>query len=212
LPRPKKDNLPKSQSLLEKVQSELKIEQSYSSLILGLLIVLVVGVLTFNYFKQNQPEVGPSQQAASENEEVKDVEPDNLPGKYIVKEGDTLFTIAQTYYSNGYLFNKIAEANKLANVDIIEVGQSLEIPKAEDTEVAQTAEDNNDEGTGGAVNQTIWGEKIEGDTYTVAEGDWLSTIAGRAYGDVMAYEKIAQANNIVNPDLIEPGTILTLPR
>jgi 5'-nucleotidase / UDP-sugar diphosphatase len=67
-------------------------------------------------------------------------------------------------------------------------------------------------GTGGAENQTIWGEKITGDTYTVQAGDWLSTIAGRAYGDILQYQKIAEANNITNPDVIEVGTVLKLPR
>ena len=37
-------------------------------------------------------------------------------------------------------------------------------------------------------------------------------VAGRAYGDVMAFDKIVKANNIQNPDLIEPGTVLSIPR
>jgi len=53
---------------------------------------------------------------------------------------------------------------------------------------------------------------ITGDTYTVIEGDWLSTIAGRAYGDIYAFDKIAQANNIRNPDILEPGMVLKIPR
>ena len=64
----------------------------------------------------------------------------------------------------------------------------------------------------GGGNTTVWGEKIAGDTYTVTDGDWLSTIAARAYGDVYAYQKIAVANNISNPDLILPGQVLKLPR
>lgn len=198
-----------NQSLLQKLQSELQLNQSYLSLVLGLLIVLVAGILVFNYFQKTQPSLGPSQQTVTENNQ-KDVSPENLPGKYTVKEGDTLFTIAQAYYSDGYKFSKIAETNKLANADLLEIGQVLEIPKLEEAQAQATVASN--EGTGGATNSTIWGDKIEGDTYTVVEGDWLSKIAGRAYGDVMAFEKIAQANNISNPDLIEPGTVLKIPR
>lgn len=190
-----------SQSILQRLQAELKIDQSYLSLVLGLLIVLVAGILVFNYFKKTTSELGPAQQTVAETQA--DVTPENLPGKYTVKEGDTLFTIAQAYYKDGYQYTKISESNKLTNPDVITAGQVLEIPK---NEAASSL------GTGGATNSTIWGDKIEGDTYTVAEGDWLSTIAGRAYGDIMAFEKIAKANNITNPNIIEPGTVLKLPR
>lgn len=187
-----------AQSLLQKVQKEIQPSQSYLSLILGLAIVIVAGVLVFNFFKRSEPSLGPSQKTVSE-ESAPDVKPENLPGKYTVKEGDTLFSIAQTYYNDGYQYPKIAEANKLASADSLNTGQVLEIPKLP-------------EGIGGATNLTIWGEKITGDTYTIVEGDWLSTIAGRAYGDIMAYPKIAEANKITNPDLIEPGQTLKIPR
>ncbi|MDO8639022.1 MAG: LysM peptidoglycan-binding domain-containing protein [Candidatus Daviesbacteria bacterium] len=191
-----------SVSLLQRFKSQMDDDQSYLTLIMGLLIVLIAGVLVFNYFKQNKPDLGSSAQT-----EQIDVSPNDLPGKYTVKENDTLFSIAQTYYNDGYKFTSIAEENKLTNVDSIEAGQVLEIPKLEASETASI-----DNGTGGAIDQTIWGEKVEEDTYTVVEGDWLSKIAGRAYGDVMAFDKIAKANNIADPNIIEPGTVLQIPR
>lgn len=193
-------------SLIQKLQKELNLNQSYLSLFLGLLIVLVIGVLAFNYLKKNDAALGPAGQTAAENE-IADVKPENLPGKYTVKEGDTLFTIAETYYTDGYKFSELVKANKLTDENVIATGQVLEIPKLETAPAAQESL-----GTGGAVNQTIWGEKINGDTYTVVEGDWLSKIAGRAYGDVYAFEKIAKANNIADPNVIEPGTVLKIPR
>lgn len=193
-------------SLIQKLQSELELNQSYVSLILGLLIVLVIGILIFNYLKKGQSSLGPAQQTAVE-ETQKDAEPDELPGKYTVKEGDTLFTIAEKYYKDGYKYSQIAQANKINDVNVIEKGQVLDIPKLEESVAVKT-----ENGTGGAANQTIWGESITGNTYTVVEGDWLSKIAGRAYGDIMAYEKIAKASSIANPDLIEPGTLITIPR
>lgn len=188
-----------AQSLLQRVQKEIKPNQSYLSLVLGLLIVIVAGILIFNFFKGSEPSLGPSQKTVSEGEGTPDVKPDNLPGKYTVKEGDTLFSIAEEYYSDGYQYPRIAEASKLASADTLNTGQVLEIPKLP-------------EGIGGATNLTIWGEKITGDTYTVAEGDWLSTIAGRAYGDPMAFQKIAEANKIADPNVIEPGQTLKIPR
>lgn len=180
---------------LERVEKELQTNQSKVSMVLGALIILVIGILVFNYFNKPKADLGPAQQTqATQTEE----------NKYTVNAGDTLFTIADKYYQNGYSYTEIATANNLTNADQIEVGQVLEIPKL-DKSITQ------DLGTGGG-NTTIWGPRIEGDKYTIVEGDWLSTIAGRAYGDIMAFDKIAKANNIQNPDIIEPGTVLTIPR
>ena len=205
-----------STTYLEKLEDEIKSNNSPFSLVLGALIVIVVGVLVFNFFNQRNQDLGP----ASQTDQAGDVSPDKLPGKYTVKEGDTLFTIAEHYYKDGYKFEEVAKANKLADVNNLMVGQVLEIPKVEAVAEAPEAkasvapavsEETASQGTGGG-DSTVWGPKITGDTYTVVEGDWLSTISARAYGDVMAYNKIAVANNIPNPDLIEPGQVLKLPR
>ncbi|MDO8573283.1 MAG: LysM peptidoglycan-binding domain-containing protein [Candidatus Daviesbacteria bacterium] len=189
-----------SANYLEKLESGIESNQSKVSLVLGALIVLVIGVLIFNYFNRSKSDLGPAQQTSQETQQ--DVSPDQLPGKYTVKEGDTLFVIAEKYYTDGEKFSEIAIANNLTNADQIATGQVIELPKLTVQEPL---------GTGGG-NTTIWGEKIDGNTYTVVDGDWLSTIAGRAYGDIMAFDKIAKANNISNPDIIEPGTVLNLPR
>ena len=225
MPRTKKQV--SSKTYLDKLEDEIKSNNSPFSLILGALIVIVVGVLVFNFFNQRNQDLGP----ASQTDQAGDVSPDKLPGKYTVKEGDTLFTIAEHYYQDGYKFEEVAKANKLDDANNLSVGQVLEIPKVEAVAEASTtpapsespmaeaiaseapavAEDAANQGTGGG-DITIWGPKITEDTYTVVEGDWLSTISARAYGDVMAYSKIASANNIANPDLIEPGQVLKLPR
>jgi nucleoid-associated protein YgaU len=51
-------------------------------------------------------------------------------------------------------------------------------------------------------------------TYTVEPGDSLSKIAKREYGDAGKWQRIYAANrNIIsNPDLIQPGQVLTIPR
>jgi len=59
-------------------------------------------------------------------------------------------------------------------------------------------------------------------TYVVQKDDWLSKLADKFYGDILAYPAIALATNanritdasfaeIVNPDLIEPGWKLCIP-
>ncbi|MDI9916303.1 LysM peptidoglycan-binding domain-containing protein [Rhodococcus sp. IEGM 1379] len=48
-------------------------------------------------------------------------------------------------------------------------------------------------------------------TYTVEGGDTLWAIAERFYGDGNQYQRIADANGISNPDLINAGQVLTIP-
>ncbi|WP_078293935.1 LysM peptidoglycan-binding domain-containing protein [Mycobacterium sp. D16R24] len=48
-------------------------------------------------------------------------------------------------------------------------------------------------------------------TYTVVSGDTLWAIAERFYGDGNQYQKIADASGVANPDLIQPGQVLTIP-
>ncbi len=226
---------------LSRIETDIKSNQSRLSMILGGLIILVVGILIFNYFNKGTPSLGPAQQ--NEQQAEGDVSPDKLPGKYTVKEGDTLFLIAENYYKDGSKFEEIAKANNMTDVNAIVVGQVIVIPKLEQSEAmalptssptesptpsasaeptsapsaipSPTSSSNQnapvDLATGGS-NNTIWGSKIEGTTYTVQEGDWLSTIAARAYGDIFAYTKIAAANNISNPDYIVPGMVLKIQR
>lgn len=219
-PSKKENQLP---SYFSKLNEEPSSDQSKLSMVLGGLIILVVGILVFNYFNKNKDNLGPAQQT-----EQTDVSPENLPGKYTVKENDTLFTIAEKYYKDGYKYTEIAKTNNLTDVNAIEAGQVLEIPKlseqeamaspsespesAEVTEAPAMAPAQGGEVATGGADTTIWGPKIDGESYTVHEGDWLSTISARAYGDVYAYKKLAEANNIQNPDLIYPGQVIKIPR
>ena len=191
------------------IEGEIQSNQSRLNMILGALIILVVGILVFNYFNRSKSDLGPAQNTTIQ--ESPDVTLDKLPGKYTVKEDDTLFSIAEKYYNDGYKFSEIAKVNNISDPNTIEKGRVLEIPKLETAMATDKTPEPSPEPTV-TSDQTDWGPKITDNTYTVVEGDWLSTIAGRAYGDIYAYQKIAQANNIPNPDLIEPGQVLTIPR
>lgn len=48
-------------------------------------------------------------------------------------------------------------------------------------------------------------------TYTVVSGDTLWAIAEKFYGDGNRYPEIAAASGVPNPDLIQPGQVLTIP-
>jgi nucleoid-associated protein YgaU len=217
--------------------------RSVVNLVLGAAVLVVLGVVLFNFLssqKQTNQDLGPSQQ--TENTQTGDVAKENLPGKYTIKEGDTLFIIAQKYYDDGYKFSDLAKANKILDENNIQVGQVLDIPKLETAQASPTANsvaeasptteneateyatpapqaqapapaaDQSSLGTGGDPSQTAWGSRITTDTYTVVEGDWLSKIAGRSYGDIMQFSKIAQANNITDPNQIVVGMVIKIPR
>jgi hypothetical protein len=49
-------------------------------------------------------------------------------------------------------------------------------------------------------------------TYTVREGDTLSSIAGEVWHDPTLWRKIASANEILNPRSVKPGQQLILPK
>lgn len=215
----KKNNKVSSQttsSYWQNLENEVSNNQSRISMVLGGLIIFVVILLIFNFFNKNKSSLGPAQTTQDINQQ-QDVTPGNLPGKYTVKAGDTLFIIAQNYYKDGYKYTEIAKANNITDVNTIENGQIIEIPKLAET--VNPAPMPSTEPENPTVPKVVsapvtndFGPAITGNTYTVTEGDWLSTIAARAYGDIQAFTKLAQANNITNPDYITPGMVLTIPR
>lgn len=49
--------------------------------------------------------------------------------KYVVKKGDTLWSIAVRSYGDGYQFTKLKNSNSISNPDLILEGQDLKIPR-----------------------------------------------------------------------------------
>ena len=165
--------------------------ESYLSLALGALVVIVIGVLAFNAFKASTKKERPTEGEVTTGEETTAGEetPSMITHK-VVKE-ETLWLIAEKYFGSGYNWVDIATANNLSNPNYIEIDQELTIPKAE---------------------KRLPEQAISGETYTVVKGDSLWNIAIRAYGDGFAWTKIAQANNLANPNLIHAGNVFTIPR
>jgi LysM repeat protein len=110
---------------------------------------------------------------------------------YRVKWGDTLNKIAAQF---GVSIQSIISANNISNPDLIYADQILQIPDGSTTPTPQTPPPATPPSTGG--------------TYTVKTGDTLSAIA-RRFGTTVA--AIAQANNIINVNLIYIGQVLVIP-
>jgi nucleoid-associated protein YgaU len=168
---------------------------SYVSLALGLAVVLVVGMIAFNYFK-----VKMQTQQTSEEKTKQTQEATKLPAKHTVTDGETLWSIAETYYKSGYNWVDISEANTLANADDIQSGQTLIIP-----DVSPKATPTGDI-TPEAATQTHAAK-----SYTINSGDSLWTISVAQYGSGYRWPEIAEVNHLANPDLIFAGNVLTLP-
>lgn len=185
----------------KKFTKSLRNSESYISMALGLLVVIVIGILLFNFFSGRMkngliPSTGDNKTEQSSQNPSKE-----LPATHTVASGETLWTISEKYFKSGYNWTDIASANKLQNPDYLEVGQKLNIPQIEPvlpvTGIGKTSSDNS---------------TISGDKYTVVQGDDLWNIAVRAYNDGYKWPEIAKVNKLTNPDLIEVGTVLTLSR
>lgn len=186
----------------------LKLAESTISTVLGALVVIVIGLLLFNYFrgvgKQAKPSI-PGEETQIElieegGEAPKPVEA--LPATYKVKPGDHLWKIAKSFYGSGYNWVDVAKENNLPNANLLAVAQELAIP---DVPVRQPQKELPKTGTEEK-------EPIVDDTYTVVKGDNLWEIAVRAYGDGFKWTQIAETNDLANPNLIHPGNVLELPR
>ncbi len=178
--------------------------ESYTSLILGIVVVIIASIILLSFAK-NTNIVGRAKPTPKQETSSTKIEPTKTEaqanqitpkGAYRVQAGDSLWTIAEEHYNDGYKWTAIASENKLSNPGLIEVGTVLSLPKVETSQRTTVQQMN----------------KITGNTYTVVRGDYLWEIAIRAYGDGYQWVKIARANKLANPDIIHSGNKLVIPR
>lgn len=155
-------------------------------MILGAVVIVLVGLLAYNYFRGQN--ISQKSVETDEGELTTATSTAALQTTHTVVAGETLWSIAESYFSDGFSYLKIAQANDLKNPSLIEPGQKLIIPGVK---------------TPSAITEN---------SYTVASGDSLWQIAVRAYGDGYRWTDIAKANNLTNPSLIHAGNVLKLPR
>jgi LysM repeat protein len=122
--------------------------------------------------------------------------PQASPTEWMVEEGQSLWSIAETVYGDGEQCLRIAAANPGLDPRDLQVGQVLRLPGGENS--VQRAPQQ----------------------WRVQEGESLWSIAETVYGDGKQWARIADANRgrevapgqvFSDPSLIEPGWMLDIP-
>ena len=115
-------SIPAIKETTQNLYDQLKLSESYVSLILGAVVVVVLTGVFFifikesNNFKSNV--TVPSAQI---------VAPDNSRRTYTLQEGEGLWDVAVKFYGDGYKWVNIAEANNLTEEQANALGPGAKI-------------------------------------------------------------------------------------
>jgi nucleoid-associated protein YgaU len=206
---------------MQNVLKKIKLNESTISMALGAVVIIVIGMIVVNYFRNLEtPGNNPSLNSGTNTSH------NELPTTHKVVDGDTLWSISEKHYGSGYNWVDIQKENNLTDSDAIATGQELKIPDvpvktpmgmasaAPTVTVAPTATiaPTTTPASTPSATPSLNGDGISADTYTVVHGDNLWEIAVRAYGDGYKWSEIAKANNLLNANVIHAGNVLTLPR
>lgn len=198
-------------------KSSSRFGESYTSLVLGIIAVIIVSVvfLSFSRHKAAEKKTEDSKTEISATSTVNPAVKSQKGDTYTVVAGDNLWKIAEKVYNDGYAWTTIAKANNITDPGTLYTGTVLKTPKVEKSQMtamistaptrAPTQQPQPQQ------NQTQPTDKISVQQYTVQHGDYLWEIAVRKYGDGYRWVDIAQANNLQNPDIIHAGNVLRLP-
>ena len=111
---------------------------------------------------------------------------------YTWKAGDTFTSVAREYYASMAHVRLLRLANEGRTERTLAAGDEILVP----------------------VHEPGAGERANEDTYTVLEGDTLSSIAQKIYGDPSKYRKIFEANRdiLADENTLGLGQELRIPR
>lgn len=171
------------------------------SMFLGLVIVIVVTGMIFNFIQKRKGSVtipGVSDISISKEDFVNQQKESVSETKYEVVANDSLWKIAEDRYNNGFVWTEIAKINNLDKPYYLEVGQKLILPEIEKIKVVTTVENKE--------------TSIAAGEYKVVKNDSLWKIAVRAYGDGYQWTKIWQENKskLIDPNKLEIGMTLNI--
>ncbi len=125
------------------IGQRLNLSESYMSLVLGVIVVLIIGMLGIGFIKATkrgalmslfapksvQKSVSSTNTLTDQPDPHKPTEKPTPGYNYIVKDGEYLYDIATRAYGNGDRFTDIVKANNLQTPDDIPPGTTLKIPR-----------------------------------------------------------------------------------
>ena len=166
------------------------IQENWTSFIIGLVIIVIIGLLVGNFLSNKKNEM------IDNGEQTTSMEASPSPSSYKVAAGDSLSKISEKYYQDQTYWPLLARLNNISNPNVIYVDSSLNIPAKAEADQMRSQ-----------MTQT---------TYKVEAGDTLFTIAQKMYGDGSKWPQLARANNLGklpngNPLVFADSTI-TIPR
>jgi nucleoid-associated protein YgaU len=145
--------------------------------------------------------------------------PKQVPGKYIVKSGDSSWNIALAIYGDGELYREIEKENNLTPNQALVVGQEVKLPRI--AVPAPAGAELTPAPTLSFPTATPLPSPVPipttqtqgGRTHTVLSGQGLWQIAEAYYNDGNQFMKIYEANRdkMQNPEDIEEGMVLNIP-
>ncbi len=124
---------------------------------------------------------------------------------YVIKDGDSLRSIAEKYYGQASRERAIADLNFIEKTSAIKVGEEIIVdvkPLARNQSVSKTIK-----------NSSIGESFLEGKrTYTIQSGDTLSKIAQQQLGNIRHVDRILKANPGLNKHHLKVGEAIVIPQ
>ena len=105
----------------------MKLNEESISMVLGAIVIVIVGILVVNYFKDKT--TGSITPNATQTSATKE---------HVVVKGETLWSIEEDSFGSGYNWVDIKSANSLKTETIV-VGQKLTIPEVSPKQPTITA-------------------------------------------------------------------------
>ncbi|HIA28284.1 MAG TPA: LysM peptidoglycan-binding domain-containing protein [Planctomycetes bacterium] len=122
-----------------------------------------------------------------------------FPKIHTIVDGDSLWQIADKYYSRGHLYRVILEANPvLGSGELLVVGTTIQIPALSASSV---------------VSQPVARRSVEPGfrQYRIRKGDTLYEIAEEMLGDGLRWQEIQRANPELDSGNLRIGQVIRIP-
>ncbi len=121
---------------------------------------------------------------------------------YIVKSGDSWWSIAANQMGSGAKMYELAEYNNCTIKSVLAVGSTIKIP---------TIASNNDKSNNNSSNTNTTKPATGYKFYTVKIGDSWWGIAAREMGNGAKYKELAEYNGLKTTSIIKPGQTIKIP-